>query len=110
MFNPDMAPISLLPLFETAGRLLEVVPIIAPVHDDVEIETATIALGREPRGGLVVMSDAFTVAHRAPTGAVPKTAVTKIFGGAYSGLMITLPYFQLATLMQQAQPLLRFEF
>jgi putative ABC transport system substrate-binding protein len=37
-----------------------------PVHDDVEIETATIALGREPGGGLVVMPDVFMIAHRAP--------------------------------------------
>jgi putative ABC transport system substrate-binding protein len=29
--------------------------IAAPVHDDVEIETAIIALGREPGGGLVVV-------------------------------------------------------
>jgi putative ABC transport system substrate-binding protein len=41
------------------------VPIIAPVHSDVEIETAIIALGREPGGGLVVMPDLFTIAHRA---------------------------------------------
>jgi len=37
-----------------------------PVHDDVEIETAIIALGREPGGGLVVMPDVFTIAYRAP--------------------------------------------
>jgi putative ABC transport system substrate-binding protein len=42
------------------------VPIIAPVHGDGEIETAIIALGREPGGGLVVMPDVFTIAHRAP--------------------------------------------
>ena len=42
-------------------------PVIAPVHDDVEIETAITALGREPGGGLVVVpSGGFTVAHRAP--------------------------------------------
>ena len=40
--------------------------ITAPVHGDGEIETAIIALGREPGGGLVVMPDAFMVAHRAP--------------------------------------------
>ena len=38
----------------------------APVHDDVEIETAIIALGREPGGGLVVTSDVFVTARRAP--------------------------------------------
>jgi putative ABC transport system substrate-binding protein len=37
----------------------------APVHSDVEIETAIIALGREPEGGLVVMPDVFMTAHRA---------------------------------------------
>src|SRR5215470_11659548 len=67
MFNPDTAPVSsYMPSFETAAGLLKVVPIIAPVHDDAEIETAIIALGGEPGGGLVVMPDVFMVAHRAP--------------------------------------------
>jgi putative ABC transport system substrate-binding protein len=66
-FNPDTAPVSIfMPSLETAARSLKVAPIIAPVHSDVEIETAIIALGREPGGGLVGMPDAFTVAHRAP--------------------------------------------
>jgi putative ABC transport system substrate-binding protein len=67
MFNPDTAPVSAsMPSLETAARSLKVEPIIAPVHDDVEIETAIIALGREPGGGLVVMGDVFTSVHRAP--------------------------------------------
>jgi putative ABC transport system substrate-binding protein len=67
MFNPDTAPASAyMPSLETAARSLKVVPITAPVHSDAEIETAIIALGREPGGGLVVMPDAFMVAHRAP--------------------------------------------
>jgi putative ABC transport system substrate-binding protein len=67
MFNPDTAPVSAhMPSLETATRSLKVVPIIAPVHSDAEIETAIIALGREPGGGLVVMPDVFTYAHRAP--------------------------------------------
>jgi putative ABC transport system substrate-binding protein len=66
MFNPDLAPVSVyMPSFETAARSLKLVPIIAPVHSDVEIETAIVALGREPGGGLVVVSDAFMVPHRA---------------------------------------------
>jgi putative tryptophan/tyrosine transport system substrate-binding protein len=66
MFNPDTAPVSsFMPSFETAARSLKVVPITAPVHSDVEIETAIIALGREPGGGLVVMPDVFAIAHRA---------------------------------------------
>ena len=55
-----------MPSLETAARSLKVVPTIAPVHSDVEIETAIIALAREPGGGLVVMPDAFTFLHRAP--------------------------------------------
>jgi putative ABC transport system substrate-binding protein len=51
--------------FETAARSLKIAPIMAPVHDDVEIKTAIIALGREPGGGLVVPGNAFTTAHRA---------------------------------------------
>jgi putative ABC transport system substrate-binding protein len=67
MFNPDTAPVpTYLPSFETAARSLKVVPITAPVHDDVEIETAIVALGRESGGGFVVMPDVFTTVHRAP--------------------------------------------
>jgi putative tryptophan/tyrosine transport system substrate-binding protein len=67
MFNPDTAPVSVyVPSFETAARSLKVVPIVASVHDDVEIEMAIIGLGREPGGGLVVMPDTFTLSHRAP--------------------------------------------
>jgi putative ABC transport system substrate-binding protein len=65
MFNPDTgSQISVyMPSFEAAAQSLKVVPIPAPVHSDVEIETAIIALGREPGGGLVVMLDVFTGAH-----------------------------------------------
>jgi putative ABC transport system substrate-binding protein len=67
MFNPDTSPAStFIPSLETAARSLKVVPITTPVHTDVEIETAITALGREPGGGLVVMPDLFTIAHRAP--------------------------------------------
>jgi putative ABC transport system substrate-binding protein len=67
MFNPDTSVSSLyVPSFETAARSLKVVPIIAPIHSDIEIEAAIIALGSEPGGGLVAISDLFTIAHRAP--------------------------------------------
>jgi putative ABC transport system substrate-binding protein len=66
MFNPYTAPVSVnMPSLETAARSLKVVPITAPVRSDVEIETAIIALGREPGGGLVVMPSSWTVGHRA---------------------------------------------
>ena len=49
MFNPDFpGPPVYMPSVETAARSLKVEPIIAPVHTDTEIETAIIALGREP--------------------------------------------------------------
>jgi ABC-type uncharacterized transport system substrate-binding protein len=67
MFNPETAPLSsLVPSFEAAAALLKVVPIVAPVRSNAEIETAIIDLGREPRGGLVGAPDVFMGAHRAP--------------------------------------------
>jgi len=65
MFNPDAAPVSTyMPSLEMAARSLKVEPIIAPVHSNGEIETAITALGREPGGGLVVMTDTFMLVHR----------------------------------------------
>jgi putative tryptophan/tyrosine transport system substrate-binding protein len=69
MFNPDTAPRGgsyFLPSFEAAARSLKVEPIAAPVRSDTEIETIITSLGREPRGGLVVMPDVFIFVHRAP--------------------------------------------
>jgi putative ABC transport system substrate-binding protein len=67
MFDPDTSPASaFMPSIETAARSLKVVSITAHVHSDAEIETAVIALGHEPGGGLVVMTDSFMVTHRAP--------------------------------------------
>jgi putative ABC transport system substrate-binding protein len=39
--------------------------VIAHIHSDAEIETAIIALGREPGGGLVVVPDGSIAAHSA---------------------------------------------
>jgi putative ABC transport system substrate-binding protein len=66
MFNPDNTPVSLyLPSLETAARSHKVEPIIAHIHSDAEIETAIIALGRDPGGGLVVVPDGSIMGHRA---------------------------------------------
>jgi putative ABC transport system substrate-binding protein len=85
MFNPDTAPISaFMPAIETAARSLQVTPIIAPVHNDVEIETAIIALGREPGGGLFVVPDPFVQAHRALIIlAAARNNVPAVYGFAY---------------------------
>jgi putative ABC transport system substrate-binding protein len=67
MFNPDNGIAnSFVPSFETAARSLKVVPMIAHVRGDVEIETSIIDLGREPGGGLVVGPDLFMFAHSMP--------------------------------------------
>jgi putative ABC transport system substrate-binding protein len=67
MFNPDLNPVSVyMPSFEMAAQSLKVEPIMAPVRSDAEIETAVIALGREPGGGLVSLSGGFMDVHRAP--------------------------------------------
>jgi putative tryptophan/tyrosine transport system substrate-binding protein len=69
IFNPDTAPgrgLYFLPSLEAAARSFKMALIVAPVHSDAEIETVITSLGREPRGGLVVMPDIFVLAHRAP--------------------------------------------
>ena len=57
MFNPDTAPYvnsMLMPVFETAAKSFNIVPIAAPVHSDAEIETVITSLSREPGGALFV--------------------------------------------------------
>jgi putative ABC transport system substrate-binding protein len=82
MFHPDTANISTwMPSFETAARSLKVLLIPAPVHSDAEIETAIIALGREPGGGLVAMPEVFMQAHRAPIiSAAAQNDVPTVYG------------------------------
>jgi len=67
MFHHDPGPASYyIPSFEAAARSLDVEPITVPVQSDAEIEAAITSLGREPRGGLVVMPDSgFMLARRA---------------------------------------------
>jgi putative ABC transport system substrate-binding protein len=68
MFNLDTAPDAsrFMASLETAAKSLNIAPTVAPVHSDVEIETAIIAIGREPGGGLVVVPGGFTQVHRPP--------------------------------------------
>ena len=90
MFNPDRAIASAyMPSLETAARSLKVAPIIAPVHSDAEIETAIIALGGEPGGGLLVLGGAFTFAHRAAIiSAAARSNVPAVSGASeYGGLL-----------------------
>jgi putative ABC transport system substrate-binding protein len=83
MFNPDYPAVStFMPSFETAARSLKIGPIVALVHNDVEIETTIIALGREPGGGLVVIPDGgFTTSHRASIiSAAARSNVPAVYG------------------------------
>jgi|SRR5271166_2783804 len=51
MFNPDTAPYMesyYVPAFEAAALTLKVAPILAPVHNDVEIEAVIGSLARAP--------------------------------------------------------------
>jgi putative ABC transport system substrate-binding protein len=65
LFNRDTVTASpYLPSLEAAAPSLKVALIITPVRNEAEIETAIIALGREPGGGLVVMPG--LAVHRTP--------------------------------------------
>jgi putative tryptophan/tyrosine transport system substrate-binding protein len=86
MFNPDMSPYVrsyYLPFFETGARSLKVEPISAAVRSDSEIETVIASLGREPRGGLIIMPDTFLFAHRAPIiSLAARNNVPTVFNGS----------------------------
>src|SRR5207237_4507935 len=69
IFNPDTAArrgAYYWPSFEATAVARQVEPISSPVYNDADIEAVVTSLGREPRGGLVVMPDTFTFTHRAP--------------------------------------------
>jgi putative ABC transport system substrate-binding protein len=68
MFNPETAPYAgyYMRPFEAAARSLGIEPIGAPVRDDADIERAIARLGRDAKGGLVVMTDIYTTTRREP--------------------------------------------
>jgi putative tryptophan/tyrosine transport system substrate-binding protein len=66
LFNPVSAPYAeywLTPL-KAAATSFAVEAIPAPVRDQSELESIIAAQAREPNGGLIVMPDSFTDAHR----------------------------------------------
>ncbi len=56
---------SYLNAFKAAAASVAVEAIVAPVHDRSEFDTVIAAQAREPNSGMIVLPDAFTVAHRA---------------------------------------------
>src|SRR4051794_19621088 len=66
MFNPEDAPYAgyYFRAFEAAAGAMGVEPTGAAVRSDSDIAEAIAALGREPRGGLLLLIDSFTAVHR----------------------------------------------
>jgi putative ABC transport system substrate-binding protein len=64
IFNPDTHSGQYWQTADAAARSLAVEFAHAPARDAAAIESAVAGLAREPGGGVVVMPDAFTLAHR----------------------------------------------
>ena len=66
LLNPATAPYAeyWLNPFKAAAASFAVQAIVAPVHDQSELESAIAAQASEPNGGLIVMPDTFTTGHR----------------------------------------------
>src|SRR4029450_8052986 len=66
LFNPSTATYAdyFLKPFKAAAASFAVAAIAAPAHDTSELESVIAAQAREPNGGLIVMPDSFTDAHR----------------------------------------------
>jgi putative ABC transport system substrate-binding protein len=67
LFNPTTATYAeyWLKPFKAAAASFAVEAIAAPVRDRSELDSVFAAQTREPNGGLIVMSDSFTITHRA---------------------------------------------
>src|SRR5439155_462967 len=61
---PPAAGTFFLTPFTDAAKEFKVQPITAQVRNPAEIESAIAKLGREPKGGLIVMPENFTSVHR----------------------------------------------
>jgi putative tryptophan/tyrosine transport system substrate-binding protein len=68
LYNPATAPYAGLMLrgIEAAAPSLALTMQAAPCRDDAEIEATMAGLARDERGGLLVLPDNFTTAHRDP--------------------------------------------
>ena len=66
IFNPTTAPYTRLYMhsIEAVASSVRVNVTTAPVHNDADIEEFFAKHGKEPGGGLIVMTDAFTSTHR----------------------------------------------
>jgi putative ABC transport system substrate-binding protein len=67
LYNPETTPYAALMMraIEDAAPSFAITARTAPCHDDAEIESLIAELAREERGGLLVLTDIFTIVHRA---------------------------------------------
>jgi putative ABC transport system substrate-binding protein len=67
LFNPITAPYATnfyIAALESAGLALAIQITAASVREPTDIETILSEFAREPGGGLIVIPDSFTIAHR----------------------------------------------
>ena len=90
MFNLDLGTAApYVASFETAARSLKVAPITASVHSDVEIETAIIALRREPGGPVCCSGDRQANGFKGSMELLAQRSVVMIQGGGDFGWSAT---------------------
>jgi len=97
MYNPDTAPYAP-PLIAsakaTAARGVAVFECLT--RNDREIEAATSSLGNEPHGGLLIIPEPFTNAHRdqiiAQSARFGLPTLNPVFGAASRGALISYTY------------------
>ena len=67
LYNPETAPYAALMMraIEDAAPSFAITAKTAPCRDDAEIERVLAELARQERGGLLVLTDIFTIVHRA---------------------------------------------
>jgi putative tryptophan/tyrosine transport system substrate-binding protein len=97
MYNPDTAPYAP-PLIASAraAAAREVAVFECLTRDDSEIEAAASLLGNEPHGGLLIIPEPFTNAHRdqiiAQSARLKLPTLNPVFGAAKRGALISYTY------------------
>jgi putative tryptophan/tyrosine transport system substrate-binding protein len=105
IYNPDTAPYAA-PLIASAKGAAgsDLVVLECPTHDDSEIEAAASLLGHEPHGGLLVIPEPFTNAHRdqiiAQSARFNLPTLNPVSGAADRGALISYTY-AFGAMMQQ---------
>jgi putative ABC transport system substrate-binding protein len=97
MYNPDTAPYAP-PLIASArsAATRDVGVFECPTRDNREIEAAASLLGNEPHGGLLIIPEPFTNAHRdqiiAQSARFKLPTLNPVFGAASRGALISYTY------------------